>query len=236
MKMNEEVITETQELIKAITKRHVNTISSERIKLQAEAWVLNYWNPISQILRNDGKAQTSLSYLTETYSNSRLVSRLWAKHLRVIIRALKVSKLSNPTGKTKNSSEEGTYINKRRLRDLRKINSSKFDLRRLSQMCKEVNAAYPKNCITVIYLIRGIIDHVPPIFGCNNFTEVVNNYGGGGRSFKELMKNLNDSSRKIADTYLHIQIRKKEFLPNQTQVNFSQSLDMLLGEIIRVLS
>jgi len=82
-------------------------------------------------------------------------------------------------------------------------------------------------------LVRSILDHVPPIFQSRNFGEVVANHGG--RSFKESMRNLNDSSRKIGDQHLHGQIRRKETLPNETQVDFSNSLDVLLAEIERLL-
>jgi hypothetical protein len=87
--------------------------------------------------------------------------------------------------------------------------------------------------LSTAMLIRAIIDHVPPIFEKNSFTEVVNNYGG--KSFKDSMKNLENSSRKIADAYLHTQIRNKEVLPNSNQVDFSNDLDVLLAEIFRIL-
>jgi len=83
-------------------------------------------------------------------------------------------------------------------------------------------------------LLRSIINHVPPIFGCKTFSEVVNNYKGSG-SFKHSMEYLEISLRKIADSYLHIPIRKKESLPNLTQVDYSSDLDILLAEICRLL-
>ena len=49
------------------------------------------------------------------------------------------------------------------------------------------------------------------------------------------MENLNNSSRKISDSHLHTQIRKKEVLPNSNQVDFTNDLDVLLAEIYRVL-
>ena len=70
-------------------------------------------------------------------------------------------------------------------------------------------------------------------FGFDTFAEVTNNYKGS-KSFKDSMKNLENSSRKIADAYLHNRIRKKESLPNENQVNFSHDLDVLLGEIVRI--
>lgn len=83
-------------------------------------------------------------------------------------------------------------------------------------------------------LTRAILDHVPPLFGCGSFTEVANNYPDGSKSFRQLMGNLDTSSRKISDGYLHTQIRKKEVLPTPTQVDFSQAIDSLLAEIIRI--
>jgi len=57
----------------------------------------------------------------------------------------------------------------------------------------------------------------------------------GSRSFKESMQRLDTSCRKIADSHLHIAIRKKEVLPTKTQVNFTNDVDVLLAEIVRLL-
>ena len=72
------------------------------------------------------------------------------------------------------------------------------------------------------------------LFGKQNFTEVANNYSGG-KSFRESMQHLNNSSRKIADSFLHSHIRQKEVLPNKTQVNFKNDMDVLLAEVVRIL-
>lgn len=81
-------------------------------------------------------------------------------------------------------------------------------------------------------IVRAIIDHIPPVFGKSNFAEVCGGYGT--KSFRDSMNNLDKSSRKIADAYLHTPIRAKEVLPNRTQVNFKHDLDVLLQEIERV--
>jgi hypothetical protein len=47
------------------------------------------------------------------------------------------------------------------------------------------------------------------------------------------MRTLEQSSRNSADQHLHCQIRKAETIPNATQVNFSNDLDVLLSEIVR---
>jgi hypothetical protein len=133
----------------------------------------------------------------------------------------------------KSSSSE--YVNKSRIEELSKQNSSNFDLCRLLQICRELNLAnQTKQFLTIALLTRALLDHVPPIFNCKNFDEIANNYSGT-KSFKESMQHLQNSSRKIADSYLHTQIRNKEVLPNFTQVDFTNDLDVLLGEIVRIL-
>jgi len=134
--------------------------------------------------------------------------------------------------KTKSIPLSGDYINKKRFQELKK-KTGKFDFSRLLQMLKELDHAFSiKNYISVILLTRAILDHTPPVFSKNTFKEVVNNYGT--KSFKDSMSHLENSSRKIADLYLHTKIRKKESLPNKTQVDFSSNIDVLLAEIIRI--
>ncbi len=131
-------------------------------------------------------------------------------------------------------SIELEYVNLGRLEELKRINSKDFDLTRLLRICEELNiASLNGNSYSVIMLVRSIIDHIPPIFGKPSFQEVANNHGS--KSFKDSMTRLDTSSRKIADSALHQHVRKKEVLPNKTQVNFSNDLDVLLGEIVRLL-
>ena len=132
----------------------------------------------------------------------------------------------------KENSQE-MYIDETRIQELMNISNKNFDLSKLVQILNELNTCYNKKCyISVILLIRALIDHVSPIFGCKKFSEVANNYKGS-KSFKESMLRLENSSRKIADQYLHCQIRRSETLPNKTQINFSNDIDVLLSEIVR---
>lgn len=131
---------------------------------------------------------------------------------------------------------EGDYVSKNRIDELLEIESKDFDLLKLVQLCKEANIAYKNGCILSLSMIqRTMINHAPPIFGCENFTEVVNNYNGG-RSFKQLMERLENSLRKVADYHVHQTIKKKEALPEMTQVDFKTEIDILLSEIIGILS
>lgn len=126
------------------------------------------------------------------------------------------------------------YVSPDRINELKALKSKSYDLLRLIKLCEEVNICYQSECyLAVTMLVRAILDHVPPIFGFNTFTEVANNHGG--RSTRRSFLNLQNSSRNISDSYLHQVVRAKEILPNSTQVNFINDLDVLLSEIVRLL-
>lgn len=131
------------------------------------------------------------------------------------------------------TSVKENYVDPKRIDELNGIDDEDFDFTKLVTFLSELNIAYSHGLILAIpLLVRAIIDHIPPIFVKENFADVCGSYGT--HSFKESMKHLNDSSRKIADSYLHSQIRRQENLPNKTQINFRNDLDVLLQEIIRV--
>jgi hypothetical protein len=128
------------------------------------------------------------------------------------------------------------FVDETRLEELRQLKGTSYDLKRLIAMCEELNRCAANDCLhATVMLTRAIIDHVPPIFGVQNFDQVANNYSGA-KSFKESMQHLTTSARRIANGHLHIQIRSKEVLPTAIQVNFSRELDVLLAEVVRILS
>ena len=147
-----------------------------------------------------------------------------------------IKMLVNETPNNSNELKEiYHYVNVKRLIQLKSIKSSGYDLRKLIQLCEEINVAHQNNChMTIAMILRAIIDHIPPIFGANTFSEVASNYKGP-KSFKKAMDHLNASLRNIADSHLHIQIRKKEDLPTFNQVNFIADLDLLLSEVVRIM-
>lgn len=133
------------------------------------------------------------------------------------------------------SQTTSDFVDLNRLQELQDIKSTDFDLLKLVRLCEELNICYKnESYLAVTMLVRAVLDHIPPIFTCNSFAEIANNYSGA-KSFKEAMQHLESSSRKIADGYLHTKIRKTETLPNKTQVNFSSDLDVLLAEVVRIL-
>src|SRR5258708_1806618 len=89
-----------------------------------------------------------------------------------------------------------TVIADSRLDELRALSSAQFDFKKLIRLCEEINTAYSEGCyFATAMLTRGLLDHVPPIFGKVTFSEIANNYGGGGKSFKETMHHLETTAR-----------------------------------------
>ncbi|MEY4751504.1 MAG: hypothetical protein RIQ60_3718 [Pseudomonadota bacterium] len=127
------------------------------------------------------------------------------------------------------------YVAEERIEELAEIEMPKFSTAKLIRLLRELNIAYNNDShFAVGILVRAIIDHIPPIFSCTSFAEVANNYKGT-KSFKGAMQRLNDSLRNLADSYLHVQIRKIESLPTVNQVDFRAELDALLSEVSRLL-
>jgi hypothetical protein len=127
-----------------------------------------------------------------------------------------------------------SYVSSARISELHGIRSADWDLRRLIRFCEEINSAFHGgNLLSVAMLLRAIADHVPPIFGAESFAKYAASCAG--RSHQGSMKQLQGSPRNIADGILHQQIRKRESLPTASQVDFRQDLDVLLGEVVRVL-
>lgn len=131
--------------------------------------------------------------------------------------------------------QKPAYVDLHRILQLRSIESTQWDTKRLVRQLQELNIAHANEAhMSTAMLVRAIMDHVPPIFNVKNFSEVANNYPAP-RSFSEQMKQLDTSLRKIADTHLHQPVRKAEVLPLAPQVDFRGALDVLLSEIVRLL-
>lgn len=181
---------------------------------------------------NITKLRTTIAKDRRTAKVSKDAWRLRADKIAEVEKAFQLSKCLGGR-RTKKIPLSGGYVDRKRVTGLKKKKST-YDFSRLIQILMELDDAFAAaNYISVILLVRAVLDHVPPIFGFNTFNEVVNSYKGT-RSFRDSMTHLENSSRKIADSYLHTKIRNKESLPTKTQVNFSNDLDVLLAEVIRI--
>lgn len=175
--------------------------------------------------------------LAEMHIDQRL---RWLANLPSIV-ALR--RLSTPEMVSQNSLQAGrkelklaltsrAYVDPARIQDLQNTANPNFDLSKLVRLCQEINLAFAtESYFAMAMLTRAIIDHVPPIFGMKSFAEVANNYASS-TSVKKELKNLETTLRNIADLHLHSHIRRKEALPTITQVDVSNSLDLLLSEIV----
>lgn len=127
------------------------------------------------------------------------------------------------------------YVDLERLIALRQLEATSFDLRKLTRLCEELNDCWARgNLFAIGGLLRTLLDHVPPILGHQTFKEVANNFAR--RSVKESFVRLEKSSRDISNSLLHDTIRQSVDMPTRTRVNFSHDLDVLLGEICRLLN
>jgi hypothetical protein len=143
----------------------------------------------------------------------------------------KQNRPSTPLG----AAGKPTYVDLGRMGQLQGIKSSQWDLKRLVRLLQELNISHANDMhMATAMLVRAVADHVPPIFNVRNFSEVANNYPAP-RSFSDQMKHLDNSLRKIADTHLHLPVRKTEVLPTAPQVDFRGALDVLLSEVVRLL-
>jgi len=126
------------------------------------------------------------------------------------------------------------YVDKNTFLRLSRIDNDNFDASRLIKLCNELDDNYSlENYYSCAMLLRSILDHIPPVFGKTNFSDVCAQHGG--QSFKDIIKPLNETAKKIADNYLHTQISKKVLAVTKTQINFQANLDMLLNEVATIL-
>lgn len=102
---------------------------------------------------------------------------------------------------------------------------------KLVRFCDELNDAYGRgNYLSCALLIRAVMNHVPPLFGCRTFAEVT---AQSGKSLKSVFERLEDSARPIADLHTHALIRAREFLPTKHQVEpYKASFELLIQEVI----
>lgn len=123
------------------------------------------------------------------------------------------------------------YVDPGRITELRQLTGPRFSTVKLVRLCEELNASMAtESYLAAIMLLRTIIDHVPPIFGCQNFDQVVSQTNG--RSFQPQLNRLNSQAKDVANRFLHSHIGSVEGLPKRPQVDFRSELDALLGEVV----
>lgn len=123
-----------------------------------------------------------------------------------------------------------SFIEKATINELKNIQDSEYDIRKIVQYCEEINSSYCRgNLMSVMLLLRALLNHIPPIFGKHTFKEVV---AHSRKSVKEILQPLEEIARDIADHHTHSTIRHNEPLPTTAQVDpFRPNVEFLIHEI-----
>jgi hypothetical protein len=108
--------------------------------------------------------------------------------------------------------------------------SDAADVGSLVKMCREINSSYAHgNILATALLMRTVLNHVPPVFGHDTFSQVVANVG---RSLKESFEHLENGLRKVADFHAHRTIAAFESYPSVAQVEpFRPQFELLLQQV-----
>jgi hypothetical protein len=223
-------------LFSSVSKEAATEI--EKFNLQTKIDIFNqYWN--RQIMTRDsgaiyaGRIVPTHKYYNATVSFITGAARQLKDFLYLID---KVAAQNKGAGQKVRNEDVGrtAYVDKNTLLRLNKIESYNFDLSRLIALCNELDDNYSlENYHSCGMLLRAILDHIPPIFNKKGFEDVCAQHGG--RSFKDIVRPLNETARKIGDDYLHTQVSKKVLAITKTQVSFQANLDTLLNEIAAIL-
>lgn len=128
-------------------------------------------------------------------------------------------------------NQNAAFLNIEVLDELKKIQNTKYDTKKLKKICDELNDSYSRaNYLSCALLIRAVMNHIPPIFNVETFSQIVAN---SGRSVKAVLSHLESQARPIADLHTHLLIRAKEQVPTKHQIEpYKPSFEILIQEII----
>jgi hypothetical protein len=140
------------------------------------------------------------------------------------------SNTSGPVSRAPASAASPPYVDEKIVEAIRaKDGQGKFDVTKLLRLIHELNDNYARgNTYASHALLRGLLDHIPPILGCKNFEEVANNYRWP-QTDKKYMKWL-ANFRAQGDDALHRQISTKADLLGFDDMPASVCVDHLLQE------
>ncbi|MGA8672919.1 MAG: hypothetical protein WB679_23800 [Terracidiphilus sp.] len=108
--------------------------------------------------------------------------------------------------------------------------SGAVDVGSLVKMCREINSSYAHaNVLATALLMRTVLNHVPPVFGHDTFSQVLANIG---KSLKDSFEHLENGLRKVADFHAHRKIAASESYPSAAQVEpFKPQFELLLQQV-----
>lgn len=104
-----------------------------------------------------------------------------------------------------------------------------FNMAKLIALAEELNDNYGRdNAYSCVSLIRNIIDHLPPIFGMERFSQVVDNYAWS-RTDKALVRRLS-AERVVGDDVPHRQISSQVDVIDMNDIPAPTALNRLILE------
>jgi hypothetical protein len=108
-----------------------------------------------------------------------------------------------------------------------------FNYKKLIKMLNEINSNHVAGHVyATSMLIRAVLDHIPPLFGCGSFDAVVSNYGWG-KTDRDYMKSLLDFKSE-GDDALHRQISGHDDLLDTTSLPVAHRFNRLLQECLTI--
>jgi hypothetical protein len=118
---------------------------------------------------------------------------------------------------------------------IERSNGNRLNVTHLVRVLREINSSLVHgNVVATVPLMRAVLNHVPPIFGHQNFEQVVANVG---RSLKDSYLHLEDGLRKIADFHTHKRIDETDTYPSRAQVEpFKPQFELLLQNVLAALA
>lgn len=124
-----------------------------------------------------------------------------------------------------------SYVDQKIIDDFIKKDDD-FDYKKLIRLMSELNSNYASgHPYSVSMLIRGILDHIPPLLGCKTFDEVVSSYPWG-KSDVKYMEKLLDFKNEGHDA-LHRQISGDADLLEMDAIPSNNRLNRLLQECLK---
>jgi hypothetical protein len=125
-----------------------------------------------------------------------------------------------------------SFIDPALLERIRRLQSKKFNLAKLVRFAEELNENYDRgNYLSCTLLIRAIINHVPPLFGCTTFGQVA---ASSPKSVKALLNQLEEGARDVGDLHTHDTVDRFSTPPTRNQLEpYKPPMEILFNEIER---
>lgn len=104
---------------------------------------------------------------------------------------------------------------------------------KLVELCESINTNYGYgHFMTVIILVRGILDYIPTIFGFSNRVNLISRVKNK-KTFKEAVNTVENSVKNMADDSLHAPATRKETLKVSKVLvdSLSGNLEIILAEV-----